>query len=261
MEFRLLKHQAKLYKNFREYDCSPVWAEAIVAGFGSGKTYTLTYTGLLAMLEAPGTNIGVYSSTFDLLKLTNIPAFEHILTKHNIKFHTNKGDMIMYLPQLSSQIIFRSMDNPARIIAYEHGHALVDEIDTLPKQKATDVWNKIIGRNRQRVSIDGNIIRNKIAVGTTPEGYNFVYDKWKKAPTPGYRMIKAKTTDNTYLPPGYVQTLYETYPDNLVEAYINGEFVNLTGNSIYHKFDRNLHNIDLTFETFQEFVLTNQMAA
>ncbi|MCP3665732.1 MAG: hypothetical protein GY696_25095 [Gammaproteobacteria bacterium] len=252
MEFRLLKHQAQMLKNFRELD-TPYWAEAIVSGFGAGKTHTLSSVAVIMILDSPGINIGIYSATFDLLKLVNIPSLEKILFTLNIKYTLNKSDMIMTLPQLGSQIIFRSMDNPSRIIGYEHAYGMVDELDTMPANKAEEAWNQIIARNRQILPPrDGFQPRNKIGVGTTPEGFKFVYNRWKKNPPPGYRMIKAKTEDNIHLPPEYAENLRASYPSQLIDAYLNGEFVNLNGSAVYHAFDRFKQHTDLTFDTFAE---------
>lgn len=246
-----------MLQNFREIG-TPYWAEAIVSGFGAGKTHTLSSIAVVMVLENPGINIGMYSATFDLLKLVNIPSLEKILFTLGIPWKINKSDMIMTLPDFGSQIILRSMDNPARIIGYEHGHALVDELDTMSKNKAQQAWNQVIARNRQKLpKINGIQPRNKVGVGTTPEGFKFVYEKWKKNPPPGYRMIKARTIDNIHLPEEYVQNLRDSYPANLIEAYLNGEFVNLNGSAVYHAFDRFNNHTDYFLEAASSGGLVN----
>lgn len=262
MELRLLKHQMKFLTNFLESETQP-WAEAIVSGFGAGKTFTLSSTALILMMRTPGINIGVYSATFDLLRLVNLPSVIELCDALQIKQRTNKADMITAFPDYGSKIIFRSMDNPSRIIGYEHAYAFVDELDTLTTIKAEESWNKIIARNRQKLpnffcekSNKQIQLKNKIGVGTTPEGFKFCYKKWDKDPSPGYRQIKAKTADNIHLPAEYVNNLRESYSDQLIEAYLNGEYVNLTGNSVYHAFDRFENNTEYGFDGFD--FLTNK---
>ena len=237
MELLLLKHQLEFITEF--FKNKLFWAIAIVSGFGGGKSYTLAATAVLSVVNFK-CNVGVYSVTFDLLKLVNIPQICALLEKLEYKYRLNKADMIITVEGYG-QIIFRSLDNPARIIGYETGFALADELDTLPYQKAMQAWNMIIARNRQ-VIVGG--IRNKVGVFTTPEGYNFVYNRWHKEKVDGYHLIKAKTTDNHHLPPEYVQNLKDTYPDNLIDAYLNGEFVNLNGNQVYYSFNREDHHQD-----------------
>jgi hypothetical protein len=98
----------------------------------------------------------------------------------------------------------RTMDNPSRIVAYEVADSIADELDTLTVDKARDVWNKIIARNRQKKP-DGSL--NTVGVATTPEGFRFVYERWQKNPAPGYRLIKATTMSNAAnLPDGYIDS-------------------------------------------------------
>src|SRR5690606_33634699 len=101
----------------------------------------------------------------------------------------------------------------------------VDEIDILPIDKATAAWRKIIAR--LRLVIPGVV--NGIGVTTTPEGFKFVYQTFKSASNPDYSMVQASTYENeAYLPPDYIQSLRDSYPQELIDAYLMGEFVNLT---------------------------------
>ena len=113
MEFPLLPHQRNFVKVFlNEYS---VWALAIVSGFGAGKSYTLAATAVLLLLKFPGKNVGVYSITYDLIKLINIPQIIMLLEKFGLEYNLNKVDKIITVSGLG-QIIMRSLDNPASII-------------------------------------------------------------------------------------------------------------------------------------------------
>ena len=139
----------------------------------------------------------------------------------------------------AGRVLFRSMSNPNAIVGYEVAHSICDELDTLRPDLARDVWNKIIARNRQKLPGGAP---NTVAAATTPEGFGFVYDRWAKNPAPGYVLFRAKTMDNAAnLPPGYIDNLRNSYPTNLLSAYLDGEFVNLTAGSVYPEFDRALN--------------------
>lgn len=127
----------------------------------------------------------------------------------------------------------RSMERPERIVGYEVGHSVADELDTLKYDKAQDVWGKIVSRNR--APVNG---ANSVAVATTPEGFRFVYEHWKRKPMAGSEIIKASTYSNPFLPKEYIDNLKATIPAPLLEAYLNGEFVNMTSSSVYSEFDR-----------------------
>jgi hypothetical protein len=53
-----------------------------------------------------------------------------------------------------------------------------------------------------------------------------------------YKLIRAKTTANRFLPASYIQQLYEKYDATLVERYVNAEFVNLNSSMAYYTFRR-----------------------
>jgi len=213
-----------------------------VGGYGSGKTQSLICNALRDVLHNPGVRVGAYCPTYDLLKLSLMPRLEEELTKARIRFTMNKSDHICTV-ETGSQIIMRSMDNPARIVAYEVFRSHVDEIDTLPKKKAQDVWNKIVARNRSIVRApDGEKLRNQIFAYTTPDhGFSsFTYSRWGKDPGEGYKFVRAPTYSNPHLDSDYVERLKETYDEQLVEAYVKGLWCNITSGKVYRSYDREL---------------------
>lgn len=215
---------------------------AFCGGLGSGKTAAGIARIMRFKRMCPQQDVAYYLPTYGLVEdiaYKRFPAmFERLglnykLNQQKARFHTDIGD-----------IIFRTMDNPMRIVGYEVAHSLIDELDTLPTEKARDVWNKVIARNRQKAyTASGAKVANTVAVATTPEGFKFVYEQWKKKKIDGYELYKAKTTDNIVnLPDNYYQNLIDTYPENLRMAYLDGEFVNLTAGSVYAEYDRHLNN-------------------
>ncbi len=57
-------------------------------------------------------------------------------------------------------------------------------------------------------------------------------------------MFKAPTYSNPNLPSDYIQSLRDTYPSQLIDAYIEGEFVNLTSGAVYPDFCRTENHTD-----------------
>lgn len=94
---------------------------------------------------------------------------------------------------------------------------------------------------------------NRVSAYSTPEGFRFCYNKWAKnveeAREKGYEMIQAPTYSNPYLKPDYIQALRDTYPAQLIDAYLEGRFVNLTSGAVYPDFDRKLNS---TTETIKD---------
>lgn len=213
---------------------------AMIAGYGAGKTTAGVLRSLRLKLAYPAQNVGFYLPTYDLVKQIAFPRFEETLNEAGYQYFLNETDKDLIIYGLRGRIIFRTMDKPERIVGYEHAHAVVDELDTLKTDKAAEVWRKIIARNRQKMP-DGS--QNTVGVATTPEGFRFVYEKWKRRPIIGSQIIKASTHSNAKnLPADYIDTLRDNYPDSMLDAYLDGEFVNLTQGCVYPDFSRDLND-------------------
>lgn len=192
----------------------------------------------------PKQDIAYYLPTYDLVRTIAFPRFCEALDNVGARYRLVKSPENAIHIENGGMILFRSMDNPERIVGYEVADSLVDELDTLKTEDARNVWNKIISRNRQKKP-DGSL--NTVAVGTTPEGFRFVYERWHKNPAPGYRLIRASTYSNARnLPDGYISSLQQSYPSQLLAAYLDGEFVNLTAGSVYPEYDRFLNSTNFT---------------
>lgn len=212
---------------------------AIVGGLGSGKTRAGTMRAVLLLLQNKGVNVGIFLPTYDLLRLRAMPGVEEDLAMMGLKFHVNKSEFKIDVAGYGF-IIFRSYDNPSKIVSFEVAHSIVDEIDTLPMDKAALVWRKITERTRQK--FDG---KNTIGVVTTPDnGINgFVYHKWVKLQQKGYVLYKASTYSNPFLPKDYAEQILANYDPVLAELYLLGDFVSLNKNKVYHFFDRKKHHV------------------
>lgn len=216
---------------------------AFVAGFGTGKSEVMCNSALLDSLEGGASSmIAMYEPTYDLVRLILAPRMEEKLQEWGVRYKYNKSDNIIYTSNRQlGDFVLRTLDNPARIVGYESFRAKVDELDTLKTEHAAEAWNKIIARNRQipdtYVATSPKPV-NTVSVFTTPEGFRFVHDRWVVNRKPGYEMIQASTLSNPFLPEDYVESLRATYPGQLIEAYIDGEFVNLTSGTVYYAYKR-----------------------
>jgi phage terminase large subunit len=217
---------------------------ALVAGFGAGKTEAAVLRSIFGKLSNPNTNRGFYEPTYDLIRMIAWPRFEEILTDLEIPYRLNKSPLNMISIEGYGNIIFRSMDNAHRIVGYEHADADIDELDTLKRDDAAYAFRQILARNRQRKESG----QNTIGVTTTPEGFKFVYETWKQSPKKGYEIIQAPTASNPYLPDGYIDNLRDIYPSQLLDAYLEGKFVNLTSGTVYSSYNRVAQRSDETIK-------------
>lgn len=238
--------QAKFHQMPHKY-------RAFVAGFGTGKSQTMADSAMMDALDSPSALIGIYEPTYDLIRLIAAPRMEQRLQESGIRYKYNKSENIIYTSSgQMGDFILRTLDNPARIVGYETYRAHIDELDTLKRDHAKEAWIKIIARNRQiPEGFTKSDVFNRASVYTTPEGFRFVYDRWVREQSEMYGMIQASTLTNPFLSDDYVHSLRESYPANLIDAYINGDFVNLTSGSIYLQYDRQLNSSDSVLEGFE----------
>ena len=235
MEVSLTDPQFRLVSSDARYP-------AFVGGFGSGKTHGLIVRTIINKLTHWPLSQAYYLPTYDLVRQIAFPRFTEVLNDWGVAHKLNRNDHEITFPGTDGRIIFRTMDRPERIIGYEVADSAADELDTLKMDDARDVWNKIIARNRQKKPEDAT---NTVSVGTTPEGFRFVYERWKRNPVEGYELIQAPTRTNAAnLPTGYIETLQASYPSQQLAAYLDGEFVNLTAGSVYPEFDRHENATD-----------------
>lgn len=223
---------------------------AFVGGFGSGKTWVGSGSLCRHAWEHPRVTAGYFAPSYPQIRDIFYPTIEEVAHDWGLRADIALANKEVHLyagRQYRGTIICRSMDKPGSIVGFKIGRALVDEIDTMAKRKAHDAWRKIIAR--LRVKADG--LQNGIDVTTTPEGFNFVYEQFHQIPSEKpdraalYGLVHASTYDNEVnLPDDYIPSLFETYPEQLVQAYIEGRFVNLTTGSVYPAFDRRLNATD-----------------
>ena len=214
------------------------------AGYGSGKTWVGCMGSGIHYLEHPRVNQGYFAPTYGHIRDIFFPTIEESVYDLGLNVDIKEGNKEVHFysgQQYRGTTICRSMDKPGQIIGFKIGHAMIDEIDILPSHKANIAWQKIIAR--MRYNLPG--LKNGIDVATTPEGFKFAHKTFVQALSEkpelkyNYGLIQASTYDNEKnLPDDYIQSLIETYPEELIDAYLNGKFVNLTSGTVYRVYDR-----------------------
>ena len=74
--------------------------------------------------------------------------------------------------------------------------------------------------------------------------FRYCYRTFVEQDGPDKRLIRVKTKDNPYLPEGFIESLQRNYPAQLINAYLEGHFVNMASCSCYPEFDRSLNYCD-----------------
>ncbi len=221
----LLKHQRAFLKSNKMHT-------AIVGGYGSGKTEAGLLK-LFSIMLQEAVDCAYYLPTYPLVEDVALKKIPSILQKMAISYTLKKKPYNVTLAN-GATVMLRSMDNPDMIAGYEVGYSVIDEIDRMSRKKAEEAFNSITARNRVKLKHQNNAVD----FVCTPEGYNFLYNFFVVNASENRLLIKAKTADNPFLPEDYILRLKETYPEQHLNAYLNGEFVNLETKNVFNNFNR-----------------------
>jgi hypothetical protein len=223
---------------------------AFVAGFGTGKTVTGCVSSLIHYWEHPKVNQGYFAPTYPQIRDIYFPTIEEVAYGMGLRVDIKEGNKEVHIYSgrfYRGTTICRSIKDPSSIIGFKIGKGHIDELDVLATRKAKEAWRKVIARLRWQ----DETIKNGVDVTTTPEGFKEVYRLFVEMPQlkpelkQTYAYLQASTYDNAKnLPDDYIQSLLDTYPTELIDAYLRGQFVNLTSGTVYRSFNRKLHNSD-----------------
>jgi hypothetical protein len=214
----------------------------ISAGYGAGKTRSLCAKAVHLAAANQGFIGAVMEPTGPLIRDIWQNDFDDFLDAYDIPYTFRASPLpeyMLHLPGGDTKILCRSFENYGRIIGLNLAWVLADEIDTVAPSIANKAFPKILGRLRA-----GNV--RQFGAASTPEGFRWMWntfgsdDAQQRADR---KLIKMRTADNPHLPPDFIERLQANYDPQLLRAYLDGEFVNLTTGQVYDRFDRAKHVI------------------
>ena len=213
---------------------------ALVCGFGAGKTVGLVAKATMLAAMNVGHVSALFEPTHSMLVDILVRTCNELFDQWQIPFSYRASPQPSFTLEFAEgthTILLRTMLTYQRLRGQNLCAIGFDEADTVRKRDAEQAMNMALARLRS-----GNV--QQFYATTTPEGHGWAFDTFKKNAKTDTRLIQAKTSDNKYLPEGFIQSLIENYPPQLIKAYLNGEFVNLTTGAVYSRFDRNKHLIN-----------------
>ena len=228
----LLPHQFQFVTDFSHR------LVALCGGFGSGKSFAAVSKSILLCFKSQGFTHLFLEPTIPLLRDVAIPAWQNVLDKYGVPYEFRTSPLPVFtlkLPNGDTPVLLRSFENYNRLIGVNAASMTVDEIDTVSTQTAEAAIIKLQGRVRV-----GNC--PQLCFASTPEGHKALYNMFVREASDEKALYKARTADNPFLDPGFIENLRASYPANLIEAYLNGEFVNLAQATVFYEFDRQKHS-------------------
>jgi len=217
----------------------------VSAGYGAGKTRALCAKAVHLAMANQGFIGVVMEPTGPLIRDIWQNDFDDFLETYDVPYTFRASPLPEYnlhLPGGDTKILCRSFENWTRIIGINGAWILADEIDTVAPSIANKAFPKILGRLRA-----GNV--RQFAAASTPEGFRWMWQTFASEDSKGRedrKLIRMRTADNPHLPPDFIERMQANYDPQLLKAYLDGEFVNLTTGQVYDRFDRAKHVADIT---------------
>lgn len=210
---------------------------ALVCGFGAGKTYALVSKACILAAMNVGFVSAVFEPTSPMLRDILIRSFNELLEQWEIPYEFRVSPLPEYkliFKEGNHTILLRTILTYQRLRGQNLCAVGFDEADTVGQYDAEQAQNMALARLRS-----GNV--QQFYVSTTPEGYGYCFKTFQKEAKPDTALIRGRTMDNPFLPEGFIESLRENYPPQLINAYLLGQFTNLTTGNVYSRFSRNIH--------------------
>ena len=210
------------------------------AGYGAGKTRSLTAKAVILSIVNQGFIGCVMEPTGPLIRDIWQTDFESFLEQYDIPYTFRASPLpeyVLHLPGGDTKILCRSFENWSRIIGLNLAWVLADEIDTVTPAIAEKAFPKILGRLRS-----GNV--RQFGAASTPEGFRWMWNTFgteEAQQRPDRKLIRMRSADNPHLPQDFIERLQANYDPSLLQAYLEGQFCNLTTGQVYDRFDRKKH--------------------
>jgi len=127
----------------------------------------------------------VIAPTFPMMRDVTLRTFLELLERGGLRYDYNKSEYSVVFN--GAQVLFRSADAPERLRGVNLNWAYLDEA----LRCTMKLWRIILGRLRQ-----GD--KPCAWITTTPKGRNWVWHYWVEKEDPDYKIVHARTVDNTF---------------------------------------------------------------
>ena len=203
----------------------------LCGGMGSGKTHVFLHKCLLNHVTKKNqeglSNGWVVYPTFSLAEELFVEPMKDIFEKKGIKYDYNVQKH--RFKTIFGTIKIYQLQTPHRLIGANLNWVGIDEFDLESWKNCEIAYKKAIGRLRGSDDTELFIV-------STPEGFHYLHHIAVEKANKYTHLVRGKTTDNPFLPKGYVDLLETNYTKEMLRSYRDGEFVNISALSTYYAF-------------------------
>jgi PBSX family phage terminase large subunit len=234
----LLKGQYDFLKSDAKY-------RLISGGIGCGKTTVCNYEAFIHAMTYPGiTGIIARKNLTTLRRTTMKNFFSEILDDKSMDLVSEYSRSQNYLKFKNNSIIyFMDLENIGKIHGIEAGFIYVDEAAEITE----DIFYSLIGRLRQK-----NTPR-KMWLSTNPSTpFHWLFKMFYLRKSEGFFCINTTTSENTFLPTDYIDTLNATYKGINAKRYLDGLWLQDDG-LVYNEFIQSKHLYSISTNNKKNF--------
>lgn len=209
-------------------------------GFGSGKTFIGSLLGIMLAESHAGIRGLVGAQTFCLVRDTTLVSYlEHLERLGRIEgvhYTYSKSEAKLKFWN-KSEILFRHFEEADKLKSLNLGFVEIEEMSDVPES----TFHMLLGRLRQ-----AGVPRYRLFGHTNPEKQKgWIYKNFIENPKENYRFIHAPTTENTYLPEGFVDNLKSAYDKDYYNINVLGNFGDYSKGLVTKGFSQdNIRNIN-----------------
>ena len=242
MSYNLTLHKKDYFPHQWDFLTSKKPITGLIAGFGSGKTHIFlrkVFVSHITKKNSKGVSNGwIIYPTYDLADELFVNPFKELLEAKGIYYEYNIAKHKFVTPYGTIKIY--QLQKPQRIIGAELNYIGFDEFDVESYKNCDIAFKKAIGRMRGADDCELFIV-------STPEGYHYCHKIFVEDDNEDRMLIHGKTKDNTYLPENYIKLLESNYDEKMLQAYMDGQFVNLSRGATYYAFNREEHTGNVSY--------------
>ena len=194
-------------------------------GFGSGKTWCGSLLGIMLSRKFPGSVGLVGAKEYELVRKTTLVSYiEHLDLmgyKDKVDYNYNKQEKVLKFKN-GSKIFFMGLEDPEKFKSLNLHWAEIEEASQVPDT----AFKQLIGRLRNtNIKPEWQNFRYRLFGHTNPQpNKGWIYKRFVENPKENYRLIIAPTSNNTYLPKHYIESMKEEYDPEYYRINVLGEF-------------------------------------
>lgn len=222
VKYKLLEKQREFIEIPHNY---PLDIAIYQGGYGSGKTWCGALLGILLARKYSGSRGLVGAKEYELVRKTTLVTYlehlEFLGYKENVHYVYNKIDKVIKFKN-GSEILFCALEDPERFKSLNLHWAEVEEASQIDD----GAFKQLLGRLRNTYrGKDWGDFRYRLFCHTNPQANkDWIWKRFVEEKHENYRLIIAPTTNNTFLPKHFIDSLKDNFDEDYYRINVLGEF-------------------------------------